>query len=74
MTTRQDAETLLFDRTENRIISADNTEPPEPVMTAPSATRRRVQPIYCPRCSCWVEVRLQPVRLHCTGCGLEARP
>ncbi len=37
-------------------------------------TRRRVKPIYCPRCASWVEVLLQPVRLHCTGCGLEARP
>ncbi len=37
------------------------------------ATRRRVCATYCPRCSGWVEVLLQPVRLHCTRCGLEAR-
>jgi hypothetical protein len=74
MTTRTRAEALLFDRTVDRIISADNTELPKPITTAPSATRRRVKPIYCPRCSGWVEVLLQPVRLRCTGCGLEARP
>jgi Pyruvate/2-oxoacid:ferredoxin oxidoreductase delta subunit len=74
MTTRATAEALLFDRTVDRIINADNTELPEPIMTAPSATRCRVSATYCPRCSGWVEVRLQPVRLRCTGCGLEARP
>jgi hypothetical protein len=36
--------------------------------------RRRVEATYCPRCDGWVEVRLQPVRLRCVGCGLEARP
>ncbi len=36
--------------------------------------RRRVNATYCPICGGWVEVRLQPVRLRCTGCGLEARP
>jgi hypothetical protein len=74
MTTRATAEALLFDRTVDRIISTDNTELPEPIMTAPSATRRRIKPIYCPRCSAWVEVAFQTVRLRCTGCGLEARP
>jgi hypothetical protein len=36
--------------------------------------RRRLSATYCPRCRGWVEVRLQPIRLHCTRCGLEARP
>jgi hypothetical protein len=36
--------------------------------------RRRICATHCPRCRGWVEVRLQPVRLRCTRCGLEARP
>ncbi len=44
------------------------------MVPTPSATRRRVKPIYCPRCQSWVEITFQPVRLRCTGCGLEARP
>jgi hypothetical protein len=36
--------------------------------------RRRICATCCPRCRGWVEVRLRPVRLHCTRCGLEARP
>jgi ribosomal protein S27AE len=36
--------------------------------------RRRIEATYCPHCGGWVEVRLRPVRLHCTRCGLEARP
>lgn len=36
--------------------------------------RRRLEATYCPSCGGWVEVRLQPVRLRCVGCGLEARP
>lgn len=47
---------------------------PEPITTSPSPTRRRVEATYCPKCGGWVEVRLQLVRLHCTRCGLEARP
>jgi hypothetical protein len=63
MTTRTIAESLLFD--EAPVFNTGVTIKP---------TRRRVKPIYCPRCSGWVEVHLQPVRLRCTGCGLEARP
>jgi len=74
MTTRKHAEALLFDRTVDRIIIADNTELPKPITTAPSATRRRVEATYCPICAGWVEVRLRPVRLHCTRCGIEAKP
>jgi hypothetical protein len=62
MTTRQAAEQLLFDQPETL----------GPI--SPKVTRRRVSATYCPRCAGWVEVRLQPVRLRCTGCGLEARP
>jgi hypothetical protein len=63
MTTRATAEALLFDEIPllNKGIPA-------------KADRHRVSATYCPRCSGWVEVRLQPVRLRCTGCGLEARP
>ncbi len=63
MTTRATAEALLFDE-----VPLINEGIPA------KANRRRVQPIYCPRCSSWVEVLLQPVRLRCTGCGVEARP
>jgi hypothetical protein len=63
MTTRAHAEILLFD--EAPVFNTGVTVKPE---------RRRVTATYCPRCSGWVEVRLNPVRLHCTGCGLEARP
>ena len=40
----------------------------------PKLDRRRVDATYCPLCSSWIEVRLRPVRLHCTGCQREARP
>jgi hypothetical protein len=56
------------------VTNNSNVALPEPLTTALSATRRRVCATYCPTCAGWVEVRLQPVRLHCTGCGLEARP
>lgn len=63
MTTRTTAEALLFDET------------PLTIEGIPAKVdRRRVSATYCPRCTGWVEVRLQPVRLHCTSCGLEARP
>ncbi len=55
------------------VTNNSNVSLPEPITTALSATRRRVCATYCPRRG-WVEVRLRPVRLHCTGCGLEARP
>lgn len=45
---------------------------PENVTARPE--RRRVCATYCPICAGWVEVRLRPVRLHCTRCGIEARP
>jgi hypothetical protein len=62
MTTRRIAEALLF-------------EAPLLNKGIPTkATRRRVDAIYCPICAGWVEVRLQPVRLRCTRCGVEARP
>ena len=61
MTTRTQAEHVLFD------AKTYITHTPKP-------TRRRLDATYCPICRGWVEVRLQPVRLHCTGCGQEARP
>ncbi len=73
MTTRTAAETLLFEKPED-VTHMGNVSLPEPITTALSATRRRVCATYCPICAGWVEVRLRPVRLHCTGCGLEARP
>jgi hypothetical protein len=73
MTTRRTAEALLFEKPED-VSNFTNVSLPEPVTTALSATRRRVCATYCPTCRGWVEVRLRPVRLHCTGCGLEARP
>jgi hypothetical protein len=73
MTTRQDAEILLWFN-----VNVGAEDQPEVIATTPvqtcTPTRRRVKATYCPRCSGWVEVRLQPVRLRCTGCGLEARP
>ncbi len=62
MTTRRQAEALLDKIAETHI---ETTQAPQ---------RRRLKPIYCPRCSGWVEVRLQPVRLRCTRCGVEAKP
>lgn len=60
MTTRTQAERVLFDVKTSIIV-----DKPE---------RRRVAAMYCPSCGGWVEVRLNPVRLHCTGCGVEAKP
>ncbi len=65
MTTRRQAEALL-----DKIAEAHS----ETTQAAPTPQRRRVDAIYCPVCSGWVEVRLQPVRLRCTRCGVEARP
>ncbi len=65
MTTRRQAEALL-DK-----IAETHSEIPTP---PPAPQRRRVDAIYCPICSGWVEVRLNPVRLRCTRCGVEARP
>jgi NADPH:quinone reductase-like Zn-dependent oxidoreductase len=73
MTTIRVAEALLFEKPED-VTHMGNVALPEPITTALSATRRRVEATYCPICGGWVEVRLQPVRLHCTGCGVEARP
>ncbi len=79
MTTRKAAEALLFNGTPlfNKGVPTSDLKPaklPEPITTSPSPTRLRVCATYCPRCSGWVEVRLRPVQLRCTGCGLEARP
>ncbi len=73
MTTRRAAEALLFEKPED-VMHLHNISLPEPITTALSATRRRVNATYCPVCGGWVEVRLQPVRLRCTRCGVEARP
>ncbi len=54
MTTRRTAEALLF-------------EAPLLNKGIPTkAARRRLKPIYCPICTGWVEVRLNPVRLRYT--------
>ncbi len=81
MTTRRTAESLLFSapvlNTGAPATSGDNDHYrtlPEPLTTSPSPTRRRIQPIYCPRCAGWVEVRSNPIRLRCVRCGLEAKP
>ncbi len=83
MTTRRTAEALLFEKPED-VIKTNNVALPETVKTVPMGNktqmrtmvpnRRRVCATYCPICAGWVEVRLRPVRLHCTVCGLEARP
>lgn len=64
MTTRE-AEVLLRGAPTKTDRSGNITAKPE---------RRRVEATYCPICAGWVEVRLNPVRLRCTGCGIEARP
>ena len=61
MTTRTQAERVLFDA---KTYTSHTTKPP----------RRRLDATICPLCQGWVEVRLRPVRLYCTGCGQEARP
>ncbi len=83
MTTRRTAEALLFEKPED-VVHLHNVALPENVKTVPMGNktqmrpmghkRRRVDAIYCPTCGGWVEVRLQPVRLRCTRCGVEARP
>jgi hypothetical protein len=66
MTTGTAAETLLF----ADVLPMGNKTQMRPM----GHNRRRVCATYCPICTGWVEVRLQPIRLHCTGCGIEARP
>lgn len=51
----------------DNLMPVSETSPAKP-------ERRRVDATYCPICQGWVEVRLNPVRLRCTGCGVEARP
>ena len=68
MTTQQTAEALLFD-----IVQIHN-ESAETSTNVNKLPHRRIDATYCPLCSSWVEVRLCPFRLHCTGCGVEARP
>ncbi len=71
MTTRTEAEALLFT---NR-PGGKRLKNVEPKTYAPyTPDRRRLEATYCPHCRGWVEVRLNPVRLHCTVCGVEARP
>lgn len=75
MTTRAQAETLLFaNRPGGKLLR--NVEPKTytPYTLVLNPPRRRLEATYCPHCRGWVEVRLDPVRLHCTGCGLEATP
>lgn len=75
MTTRRQAEAVLFDKTVD-VFNVENVSLPE-VKTSTvvdNPDRRRVDAIHCPICAGWVEVRLQPVRLHCNRCGLEAKP
>ncbi len=64
MTTIREAEDVLFDAPAKRDKAENVTAKP---------SRRRVNATYCPTCGGWVEVRLQPVRLRCTRCGIEAR-
>jgi hypothetical protein len=79
MTTRRAAESLLFETpllnkgTPEKVAIIDKpAKLPEPMTTSPSPTRRRVHPLYCPSCGSWVNVELQPIRLRCSGCGVEA--
>lgn len=60
--TRPEAEAVLWHETFTCLASPIRPE------------RRRVDATRCPKCGGWVEVRLQPVRLRCVGCGLKARP
>ncbi len=71
MTTRSQAETFLFVTSQ----FAKLTTAKKPTTDLPQVKgRRRLDATYCPHCRGWVEVRLNPVRLHCTGCGVEAKP
>jgi hypothetical protein len=60
MTTIREAEERLFNSPAKRDKAVNVTAKPD---------RRRVDAIYCPICTGWVEVRLR-----CTRCGVEARP
>lgn len=74
MTTRRQAEAVLFDKPVD-VTKAGNVPLPEvKTSTVVDNPDRRVDAIHCPICAGWVEVRLQPVRLHCNRCGLEAKP
>ncbi len=73
MNARRDAEMLLFDRPAE-LESTVQIEQLDKLEGKDTPTRRRIDATYCPVCASWVEVRLNPVRLHCTGCGIEARP
>lgn len=81
MTTRRTAESLLFETpllnkgiSEKVAIIDRPAKLPEPITTSPSPTRRRVRLYSCAHCNSWADVVLQPVRLRCVACGLEARP
>ena len=73
MTTRRDAEALLFDRPAELELTVQS-EQLDKLEGRDTPPRRRIDATYCPVCASWVEIRLQPIRLHCTGCGIEARP
>lgn len=64
--------TMTATETETLSVFITSLIQPETVTAKPE--RRRANATYCPICAGWVEVRLQPVRLRCTGCGIEARP
>ncbi len=66
MTTRTAAETLLF----ADVVPMGNKTQMRPM----GHKRHRVRTYRCDRCASWVEVHLQPVRLRCVRCGLEAKP
>ncbi len=58
----------------NTLTGKDGREATCEIHKLDKPERRRIEATYCPTCAGWVEVRLRPVRLHCTRCGLEARP
>ena len=71
MTTRREAENALFI---NATLTVSYDPKAETSTNVGNPDRRRVDATYCPLCQSWVEVRLNPIRLHCTGCGVEAKP
>jgi hypothetical protein len=56
------------------LLKPENVKTSTMVDKTAKPDRRRVNATYCPTCGGWVEVRLNPVRLRCTRCGVEARP
>ncbi len=82
MTTRRAADELAnYARVRNlsvrqalELLKPENVKTSNMLDKTDNPDRRRVNATYCPICAGWVEVRLQPVRLRCTRCGVEARP